>query len=264
MPFNRENMYGQFTARGDSLPPVFQQEDEGLDIRIIDAVVASASFPWITPTLKFDLGRSGFEYADEVRVLADGGYFENSGTSTTLEIMRAINAERFDAAENCEPNETDIGFENYFPTHVEDPFSHDGWVDCMLPYQIINIVVDAQVLSAPNLEQNFLFDPVRTLLNTRSARGFRSSTDLRLELCGLFDCNTGHEHPIDQGLFRSIIRPTELGLPLGWQMPEDGLRSLEAQLNPATAACEGSSPPALCEDLDYLMLFFEPTMHGSN
>lgn len=264
MPFNREHLYGQFTARGDSLPPVFQQGNEDLDIRVIDAVVASASFPWVTPTLKFDLGDSGFEYTDEIKLLADGGYFENSGTSTTLDIMRAINAERFEVAENCEPDETGDSFKDYFPTYVEDSFNHAGWVDCMIPYQIINIVLEAEVPNEPSLEQNFTFDPVRTLLNTRSARGFRSTTDLKLELCGLFDCNTGHTHPIEQGLFGSTIWPSDLGLPLGWQMPVDGLRLLEAQLNPDTEACKSSDPPALCEDLEFLMLFFAPNMKSAN
>lgn len=53
------------------------------DVSIVSAATASARFPWVTPAAWFT------EDDDKVRIV-DGGYFENSGVATALQIIREI------------------------------------------------------------------------------------------------------------------------------------------------------------------------------
>lgn len=57
---------------------------EAADIRMIDAAIASASFPWVTPSLELSVDdRSSVQ-------LVDGGYLDNSGTETLADVLADI------------------------------------------------------------------------------------------------------------------------------------------------------------------------------
>src|SRR5712671_3777648 len=58
----------------------------GPDVSVGDAAITSARFPWLTATGRLEAYQGSF------RLLADGGYFENSGAETTTEIFRTIRA----------------------------------------------------------------------------------------------------------------------------------------------------------------------------
>lgn len=61
------------------------------DVKVIDGAALSARFPWITPT-----GRLSTAPNEQV-LLADGGYFENSGADTVTDLINDI---RFTVAQN--------------------------------------------------------------------------------------------------------------------------------------------------------------------
>jgi len=74
--------------------------DPSQDIKIMDGAAVSARFPWITPT-----GRLTTAPEEQV-LLADGGYFENSGADTVVDLINDI---RFS-----------VGIHNYIGSDDED------------------------------------------------------------------------------------------------------------------------------------------------
>ncbi|MGO8038965.1 hypothetical protein [Rhizobium leguminosarum] len=59
-------------------------KDPAEDVKIMDGAALSARFPWITPTGRLTTA------PDEQVLLADGGYFENSGADTVTDLINDI------------------------------------------------------------------------------------------------------------------------------------------------------------------------------
>lgn len=69
-----------------NLPKVFHEDVTNSDIRLSTAVILSARFPYVTP--------AGF-YIDRHNVkrrVVDGGYYDNTGIETALDLIRALEA----------------------------------------------------------------------------------------------------------------------------------------------------------------------------
>ena len=161
---------------------------------LITAALISARFPVITPTaLTIAAKASDCSVSDvaappgERASLADGGYFENSGTSTALDLVRALTKEA-----------QALGISDEISIHV------------------IVTGVDAEP-PTDLFHASELAGPVMALLSTRTARGFYEIKRLR----AYFDAARASEDPADAMLGDFMIVRLdlrEIPLPLGWQL----------------------------------------------
>ncbi len=208
-------------------------------ISLIDAAGLSARFPWITPTGRLPL------YKGRSILLADGGYFENSGADTVFDMLIALQeTDRWekDQDEQCEkfecydPNQTGVvGGEkqcHHARAFLVDSFDDTvKWTSCRTPVFIIHFALASrepienpsvgarQPASEPN--QSFITDPLRALLATRKSRGEVALRHMSLELCGTDDagpsaCRIQPDRMM--GMYRNNIEPDSWKLPLGWFM----------------------------------------------
>ncbi len=260
-PFNRTHMYGSFTKRGQTLPAIFDGEEVAADIKLVDAIVTSASFPWFTPSINFifnpesykKFGKNEFNSA----LLVDGGYFENTGASLHVEIYQKLkeeNSMELPQEGDCEHNSPE-SVDLYFLA----PESYDdvGYLwKCGIPFTIMNITHNTQDDYVLTDEQSFSLDPLKTFFNTRNAKGRNSYADLNISVCGLWSCmGPGDMTPEIWGMLNSKIQPSKFKLPLGWKMPKNGIKKLESELNPSDADCakSGSSRCRLIDAVKIMM-----------
>ncbi|WP_037914582.1 DUF998 domain-containing protein [Sulfitobacter sp. 20_GPM-1509m] len=185
--------------------------------------LASASFPWVTPSLRFTMRRGFNQYfdadPDDLPVdgsdltgaavehavnLVDGGYFENSGAETLSEIMASISHETGTYLQRDRINQ-DAGLHWY---GANDDYAHrafasvDGcdslearavpfmqagveWGPCEMPFFVITVLIrNTPQRPQSGAPQSFLRDPVTTLLQARSARGELAIATLEERRCG--------------------------------------------------------------------------------
>ena len=197
---------------------------------VIDAAGMSARFPWITPTGRLSVG-GGREL-----VLADGGYFDNSGAETVLDLINELRI-----AENRRSH-TAREMEEQARLHgpiagadecteravrvVRNFVQETAWGDCEIPVFIIHLAIasnegpDETPTARSAISQSFLFDPIRTLLATRQSRAEIALQRADLEQCGTLEAGVECVSPPDAslGLFRNDIAPLRWRLPLGWYM----------------------------------------------
>jgi hypothetical protein len=141
------------------------------------ASVLSARFPIVTPTGHLVLEKSG--NSAKFR-FADGGYYENTGTSTVLNVIRSIRR-------TARQNNLDI--------------------------QIVLIRIGTEdvggVAASESVEE--LWSPVKTMLNTRRARAVYSTEEARTLMTSRI---LGDYLPYHSFLLRENMRK----LPLGWTL----------------------------------------------
>lgn len=76
------------TSHSGDMPDAMYQDVGGPDMALSTAVVASARFPYLTPAGHYlALGNDG---SRERRRLVDGGYFDNTGVETAVDLIRAL------------------------------------------------------------------------------------------------------------------------------------------------------------------------------
>lgn len=189
------------------------------------ATLASASFPWVTPSLRFTNKRAYFDYLDNPSGplnadpgatgpaithavnLVDGGYFENTGAETLSEIIASLMPEDIDQVlgVSCELVEspysnptTSMPRPRFCQTHPECsgatprpvPRLSDGveWGDCEIPFFPVAILIrDTGQVFESGAPQSFLYDPIKTMLRARSARAAQSISLLEERKCGFTD-----------------------------------------------------------------------------
>lgn len=227
------------------------------DSGFYDVAVASASFPYVTPSLALPSvygGRVG---------LVDGGYIDNSSTEVLLEIAKALHSPNrfFDGAAPGHisfPANADMELETrdcYGPSMfgggmsisaIPKPYENSGAsvqeteigggdVDnCSASVEFITITIRSEPTRDRFIgQQSFFLDPVAALLNGRARRA-------ELARLRLYDwqCAAGAICPrqvgagIDVGFLDSVIRPQDVDLPLGWKMPLAGLLSMSNIVSP--------------------------------
>jgi hypothetical protein len=184
--------------------------------------LASASFPWVTPSLRFALRRGFNPYIDaphempadrstltgpevtQAVNLVDGGYFENSGAETLSEILASIN---HGYATFLQKDVINQGTGKHW-YGVNDDYRHrsfagvDGcdalearavpfmtgpvdWAPCEVPFFTIAVLIrNTPQHPASGAPQSFLKDPVTTLLQARTARGELAIATLEERRCG--------------------------------------------------------------------------------
>ena len=205
---------------------------------IIEAAGISARFPWLTPTAR--LART----KDTNRLLADGGYFDNSGADTVFDIISALR--RIESVQtNDAADGTDDGWKCRL--YVARNFRKKiKWSGCDIHIFPIHLAVTSTDIDAAeetpsketpqaNPAQSFLFDPITTLLSTRSSRGALALARSRDEQCGTDNGECAAHTEASLGFFRSTISADTLNLPLGWFMSRSAVRRLSDAAIPVEA-----------------------------
>lgn len=162
-----------------------------LDLRISTAAVLSARFPGVTPAAYL---------AGEPKLrLVDGGYFENSGAATLGEVLATL---RFLAR--------------------------------TLGKDISPVVI--RIANAPPVQQpahpptglGELLSPIRTMVNTRAARGELAARALKAQVTGQQD-----EHECAE-FIEFQIQADGVQLPLGWHLSQGARQAIRARLSPSS------------------------------
>lgn len=238
----------------DDLPGGDAGQDEDpplrvLDTGLFDAAVASASFPYVTPSVLLDGWQGSVN-------LVDGGYLDNSGAETAREIVLQIQnrdnyfdgffhlvdtptsfAGRTEAVD-CEDDPAFVpwGFAPRLNDEISD-LPPGRKPPCGTSVALKSITIRAE----PTQErfsrgQSFLLDPFRALVNGRARRAETARTALLATLCGGVDCPTlvGEESLPAIGYLDSVIEPDSMTLPLGWYMPPSRIRELDRVVVPDT------------------------------
>ncbi|MBZ9772503.1 hypothetical protein [Mesorhizobium sp. CO1-1-8] len=190
------------------------------DVTIGSAAATSARFPWITPTAFIRLAE------DQVRVLADGGYFENSGADTAIDFIASIKAIIKQANELSADSQLEDVDPKKCPIIVEPVFSKMvNWEGCSKHIFFGYVPISswsgqdpgAAYEAIPTAKQSFLFDPIRTMLQTRSARGDHALYRATKEFCGI-DALCVQGQTTDTGIYHQTLPFVDLKLPLGWML----------------------------------------------
>ncbi len=181
-------------------------------LRLSTAAHLSARFTYLSPagTLKRDGTTHG-------RVV-DGGYFENSAATTSLEIAKTINAMAGDPTEDPRWEEVDV-----LVIHISNEP-----VDSRNPPETLEHAAGHRKIG-PGRWMSELLSPLRTMLRTREARGTYARETLQLHV--------GGDNFFHFGLCRERSR-----VPLGWVLSESTRNNMEAQLG--GAPCVTRDAPA--------------------
>ncbi|MGX9118888.1 hypothetical protein ACWTU6_19810 [Mesorhizobium sp. BHbsci] len=169
------------------------------DIHLMDAAIASASFPYVTPSRVLH-GMFGQSIA-----LVDGGYIDNSGGETARDILAELQDPNVDF-----DGSTLLGLQpprSYQPPTVASDCHHspqyvpvadprsppDTRVEtCGVKFSVYVISIRAEVPYERGVgAQNFFLDPITSLLKARSRRGETARYALLSQLCGSYNCPPG-------------------------------------------------------------------------
>ena len=186
-------------------------------LRLSTAAQLSARFTYVSPA--GTLVRDGVKHGRVV----DGGYFENSGATTTLEVALAINNLADDPHEDPRWARVD-------PTVIH--ISNEPVNPALPPEDLARAAANPRI--APGRWMPELLSPLKTLLSTREARGVFARETLR--------GHVGDAHFFHFGLCRESAN-----VPLGWVLSASTRRNMRSQL--AGEKCEsGDAPPQVIFD----------------
>jgi hypothetical protein len=207
----------------------------GSDLPLKTAVHNSARFTYISPagTMR-PRGVSPWRpWGQDRGHVVDGGYFENSGTVTAMELVSALQQA---CAHTCDDRIYLIHLQNnpaMDPRKQPRPDNPDDTLDQGAPARDDTKDDDGKNLvpfskSYPRL--NELLSPIRALANTRDARG-----GLAVKVAQRALSSPGKPSRFLQlGLCERIADPSgkskRAPLPLGWQLSETSRKAMEDQL----------------------------------
>lgn len=166
-----------------------------ITVPLSTAAVLSARFPLVTPAGSIYTDEPN--KPDEKRRYVDGGYFENTGTSTVHDLINGIRLHALPAH---------LGFELYV--------IRIGSEDALPQY-------GGRTLSE-------IASPVMTLLNTREARGAVAKAQVYTTLRALRRAAPGAR---SYGLFEFDLRKRQVPLPLGWILSKSARQEMIAQIS---------------------------------
>jgi hypothetical protein len=188
--------------------------DPALDIRLSTAAGLSARFPGLTAPGWYRIETEA--YFSKHR-LVDGGYFENSGVATAFDLLTAL--------------EKTLGAERR--------------QDVELILISVKLAGGESLTSEPPHGFHELLTPLRTLNNTRAARGKLAVAQAQLTLDGAV-CGDGEDAPprsAETGpacFYAKRMRVTMLEtdgnqpLPLGWLLSENSKKEIEGSIGSAS------------------------------
>jgi Patatin-like phospholipase len=188
----------------------------GVDLPISAAAHLSARFTYVSPAGKFP--------PDGTHVV-DGGYFENSGATTALDILREITREMSRAGSDLEDTVPKLIMISNNPT-ANAPMP-DG-----VKRKMIVTTEAEQKRSEPSTFLGDAIAPVNALLNTRDARGTYAQRAIGHAQEIFYENLNGKLPPNQEAkVYYFSLAPAEVPLPLGWMLSNRAARAMNLQLN---------------------------------
>jgi hypothetical protein len=191
----------------------------GSDLPLSAAAGMSARFTYVSPAGRVPKGNGMLGH------VVDGGYFENSGAVTAVEIALAMRAIAAKNRWNLVPVIVLIDFENCSPNHLkcgDEPdlskLKGDCSFDAYAPFPYRGTEGPPEP-SAPYLWANEVMSPLSALLNTRGARGEQAVGDAR----SLGRPVNGRPTVIE---FRLVQR--DVPIPLGWVLSHQAQHAIDS------------------------------------
>jgi hypothetical protein len=184
-------------------------DEPNLDLNISTAAGLSARFPYVTP-----VGWYRRSSDNERLRLADGGYFDNSGIPTALDIGRALQ----------DIDGYGKNFEIIYISLIDQPSQNT-----------INQFKGTASQLHYNDGVNEVFSPIRSLFNARGARS-RSAVEL-----STFTINDGIDDPLKYKFRTLYLNKSNNGinLPLGWLLSDKSREFIDVQTpNPHDKPCD--------------------------
>ncbi len=229
------------------------------DVGLLEAAGISARFPWVTPTARLTVSDQ------QSAILADGGYFENSGADTVIDLIRDLRiAEALQVADEKAGNvPSDPVCRLYVARNID---ARADWSNCAIHIFPIHLAITTTEINPEELvaltagRQSFLLDPLATLLASRSARGLLALKHAQEEQCGTLGAVCIEQPEATSGFFTSYISPVELALPLGWFIRREEAQAIAEGAVPAKIFQYRASREAVGHDLAHLILHLEPAL----
>lgn len=225
------------------------------DVDILEAAGMSARFPWVTPTAQLQVAN------DSARILADGGYFENSGADTVLDLIHALRmAEAWELNDEKQENEP---AEPVCRIHVaRNIHAPADWKGCEIHIFPIHLAITTTGIQSEDgpphaVTQSFLLDPLMTLISTRSARGRLALLRAQEDQCGTSGAVCVENPDATSGFFMSQISPVELGLPLGWFIRQREASAIASGAIPSDVFGYRATSEAVGSDLGHFILHLD-------
>ena len=186
-----------------------------MGISMSTAANNSARFPIIGPagTLRPDKGETpGCDFDRPFDRIVDGGYFENFGATTALDLLRAL------AAAPCHRDATGCDYELIVIQISSDP----GYPGVETETKQATRAGQEHRAKAPGSFASELLAPVQTLLQTRNARGVLAAQSL-------------HDWVVKAARgdfieFRLVTPEGESDPPLGWVLSDSARKTIDCQL----------------------------------
>ena len=209
----------------------------GGDLPSNQAAVISARFPWLTSTARLQVSTEDF------RNLADGGYFENSGADTVIDLLENI----MSLGKKCSTEdefEDPQGTRCKCPIIVERVFAKNvKWNGCEehVFFAYVPIIGSEDGIpgytykSTPRPSQSYFLDPIKTMLKARTTRGQLALSRARRVLIRV-DPDRVQGTNVHGGYFSHEMPIEELDLPLGWRLSDKAIERMRLLIVP-TAKC---------------------------
>jgi hypothetical protein len=155
------------------------------------------------------------------RQLVDGGYFENSGTTTIAELLAALRPVYAPACSG------ELGFGGEACPVKLIHISNDPGVESM---RSDDACPDAQRYASPFSHYGEIRAPLISLLNTRESRGEAARMAVRRQFARGRLPTSAKDTVTDNSVFHFRLCNGFYHLPLGWTLSSDSLRELSRQL----------------------------------
>lgn len=192
--------------------------DSTMTLPLSTAACLSARFPIVTPAGFVPIYDDAEGHWTEKQRYVDGGYFENSGAATLYEILAAMQAPDGMQKPNFMPVVIRIG--NSLKPKVEYDVVEGQGGDAQTTTTI------KRIPRTRYRTQGFgeIMSPIRTLLNTRDARGETAVKQLNTAITTLQD-----EGKLS-GLIEFQLYEGDTALPLGWLLSKKAREEMKRQL----------------------------------
>jgi Patatin-like phospholipase len=213
------------SLKSGQTPGLFSLTDRApaLDVSLSTGIGLSASFPFISPAGWYGATIArGPEERIEKRRLVDGGYADNSGVATALDIIARLQNCQPSRSPDCPPKA------RFILLALAAPASDDG-LD-RLSYSLGEVAT-----------------PLRALDSIRSARGRLAvvQAQLFLDQANCPDVAQGEQAPCQfEGRVRKVSLATgDVRVPLGWVLSDRSREAIECSFGIARL-CRATSEPA--------------------
>ena len=193
-----------------------------IDMPLSTAAHMSARFTYVSPAGRF---------APDGTHVVDGGYFENSGAATALDVLRQVNSELRQNAE----------LRGIIPQVImisNDPLGvASGSRDLTMTKQTLkNVARAATAEAAQRKPGTFLEDalaPEYALLSTREARGEYAQKAIgqaQRQFCDAIKAQLGIEADGQQCFYFFSLAPATVPLPLGWMLSNRAAEAMQKEM----------------------------------